>query len=318
MRRGVFVGLVIFMMITMEFMPVLSVALHVRGRAERSLTRSAEEMHIPINPLANDSYIDPDNFNIDLTHIESAITEKTKAIMPVHLFGQCVDMDPLLEIARKHKVKVIEDAAQALSARYKDRMAGVMGDFGCFSFYPSKNLGAAGDGGIVVTNTEENDTALRKLKAHGGLSEYHHDLVGFNSRLDTLQAAILLVKLDYLDDWSSGRIGNAAFYTRAFEESKVKTPKIEEFAYHIFNQYTILVENRDALKEHLLQNSIGCKIYYPLPLHLQECFKHLGYQEGDFPVAERTAKQALSIPIFPQLTREEQEVVVDRITKFLD
>lgn len=261
--------------------------------------------------------IDEDNFNIDVARIEAALTKKTKVIMPVHLFGQCADMDPIMELAAAHGVAVVEDAAQSLSAKYKNRMSGTIGDMGCFSFYPSKNLGAAGDGGMVVTNSDEFDETLRKLKAHGGKNEYHHDLVGFNSRLDTLQAALLLVKLPHLDSWSSARIGNAEFYTRAFAEGKVKTPHREEYAYHIFNQYTITVEKRDSLRGHLNEKKIGNKIYYPVPLHLQECFRYLGYKEGSFPVAERAAKQALSIPVFSQITQDEQEFVVETISGFI-
>ncbi len=261
--------------------------------------------------------IDAENFNIDVSQIEKAITPKTKVIMPVNLFGQSADLDPIMEVARKHGVKVIEDAAQSISARYKDRMSGTIGDFGCFSFYPSKNLGAAGDGGMIVTNDDESDAVLRKLKSHGGTDEYRHDLVGFNSRLDTLQAALLLVKLPHLDEWSDGRRANAEFYTEAFAGLSVKAPKVEKYAHHIFNQYTLTVEDRDELVAHLKSKEVGCKVYYPKPLHLQKCFSHLGYHEGDFPVAERTAEKVISIPIYPQLSTEERDFVVATIAEFL-
>jgi dTDP-4-amino-4,6-dideoxygalactose transaminase len=261
--------------------------------------------------------IDGENFNIDASQIEKAVTPKTKVIMPVNLFGQSADLDPIMEVARKHGVKVIEDAAQSISARYKDRMSGTVGDFGCFSFYPTKNLGAAGDGGMIVTNDDESEAVLRKLKFHGGTDEYHHDLIGFNSRLDTVQAALLLVKLPHLDEWSDGRRANARFYTEAFGGLNVKTPKVEDYAHHIFNQYTLNVDGRDDLAGHLKAKEVGCKVYYPKPLHLQPCFGHLGYKKGDFPVAERTAERAISIPIYPQLSTEERDFVVAAIAEFL-
>jgi dTDP-4-amino-4,6-dideoxygalactose transaminase len=260
--------------------------------------------------------IDSDTYNIDPHLIESKITEKTKAIIPVHLFGQCADMDQILKVSKKHNLRVIEDAAQAIGAEYKGRKAGTMGDFGCFSFFPSKNLGAAGDGGMVITDDEDLAETVRKLRVHGATQKYFHSVVGYNSRLDTLQAAILNVKLKYLDQWSAKRKEKASFYDSAFENLDLDTPKVEAFNGHIYHQYTIAVKKRDSLKEHLLKNQIGFSIYYPLPLHLQECYKSLGYKEGDFPVSEERAKQVISLPIFPEITREEQEFVVGTIKEF--
>jgi dTDP-4-amino-4,6-dideoxygalactose transaminase len=260
--------------------------------------------------------IDPDTYNLDYNLIEGKISEKTKAIIPVHLFGQCVDMDPLLEISKKHNLKVIEDAAQAIGAEYKGKKAGTMGDLGCFSFFPSKNLGGAGDGGMVITDDQNLAELVRKLRVHGASQKYFHAMVGYNSRLDTLQAAILGVKLKYLDQWSDKRKEKASFYDNAFQDLDIDTPKVESFNRHIYHQYTIAVKNRDRLKEHLLKNQIGCSIYYPLPLHLQECYKSLGHKKGDFPVSEERSKQVISLPIFPEITQEEQEFVVQTIKEF--
>ncbi len=260
--------------------------------------------------------IDKDTYNMDPSLIQSKITRKSKAIIPVHLFGQCADMDPLLEICKKHKVKVVEDAAQAIGAEYKGKKAGIMGDFGCFSFFPSKNLGAAGDGGMVITNDEKLAEMVRKLRVHGATQKYFHSMIGYNSRLDTLQAAILDVKLRYLDQWSDKRKEKASIYDKAFQNMDIETPKVESFNRHIYHQYTIATKKRDQLKEHLLKNQIGCSIYYPLPLHLQECFKSLGYKEGDLPVSEERSKEVISLPIFPELTQQEQEFVVKTIKEF--
>jgi dTDP-4-amino-4,6-dideoxygalactose transaminase len=260
--------------------------------------------------------IDPDTYNIDPQLIEKKIGKKTKAIIPVHLFGQCVDMDPILEIARKHNLKVVEDAAQAIGAKYKDKKAGTMGDLGCFSFFPSKNLGGAGDGGMVVTNDESLADLVRKLRVHGATQKYFHSMVGYNSRLDTLQAAILDVKLRYLDQWSAKRNEKAKNYDRAFQGLDIITPKVEKFNNHIYHQYTIAVKNRDGLKEHLTKNQIGWAIYYPLPLHLQECYKSLGNRKGDLPVSEKRADEVISLPIFPELTQVEQEFVITSVSDF--
>jgi dTDP-4-amino-4,6-dideoxygalactose transaminase len=261
--------------------------------------------------------IDPLTYNIDPKQIEKRITKKTKAIMPIHLFGQCADMDPLLQIAKKHNVKVVEDAAQSIGAKYKGKKAGSIGDAGCFSFYPSKNLGAAGDGGMVVTNDPELAEKIRLLRVHGSKTKYFHSMVGYNSRLDTLQAAILKVKLKYLDSWHEKRRENATYYDRAFKELNLVTPKAESFNYHIYNQYTIAVKDRDKLKEHLSTNQTGFDTYYPLPLHLQKCFEDLGYKKGDLPNAEKKAAEVLSLPIYPWLSKEEQDFVVEKVKEFL-
>ena len=261
--------------------------------------------------------IDPDTYNIDPQLIEKKITRNTKAIIPVHLFGQCADMDPILEIAQKHNLKVVEDAAQAIGARYKGKKAGSRGDLGCFSFFPSKNLGGAGDGGMVVTHDESLADLVRKLRVHGATQKYYHSIVGYNSRLDTLQAAILDVKLRYLDQWSAKRNEKAKVYDQAFKDLDIVTPKVEKFNNHIYHQYTIAVKNRDGLKEHLTKNQIGWAVYYPLPLHLQECYKSLGHRQGDLPVSERKANEVISLPIFPELTTQEQEFVIESIKSFL-
>lgn len=257
--------------------------------------------------------IDPFTYNIDPLQIEKKITKKTKVIMPVHLFGQCADMDPISAIAEKHKIKVVEDAAQSIGAMYKGKKAGSIGNAGCFSFYPSKNLGGAGDGGMVVTNDPDLAEKLRLLRVHGSQTKYVHSIVGYNSRLDILQAAILEVKLKYLDSWHEERRENAAYYDRTFKEMDLITPRVESFNYHIYNQYTIAVKDREKLKEHLAQNQIGFDTYYPLPLHLQKCFEDLGYRKGDLPNAEKKAQEVLSLPIYPELKREEQDFVIEKI-----
>jgi dTDP-4-amino-4,6-dideoxygalactose transaminase len=260
--------------------------------------------------------IERDTYNIDPNLIEKKITKKSKGIIPVHLFGQCVDMDPLLEICKKHNIKVVEDAAQAIGAEYKGKKAGSMGEIGCFSFFPSKNLGAAGDGGMVVTNDSDLAEMVRKLRVHGATQKYFHSMIGYNSRLDTLQAAILDVKLQHLDQWSDKRNQKASLYDKAFQNMEIETPKVESFNRHIYHQYTIATKKRDQLKEHLLKNQIGCSVYYPLPLHLQECFKSLGYREGELPVSEERSQQVISLPIFPELTQQEQEFVIKTIEEF--
>jgi dTDP-4-amino-4,6-dideoxygalactose transaminase len=267
------------------------------------------------NPVFVD--IDPETYNINLDQIEKKITPKTKAIMPVHLFGQCADMDPIMEVARKHDLKVIEDAAQAIGAEYKGKKAGAIGDFGCFSFFPSKNLGGAGDGGMVVINDPEMAEMVRILRAHGAKPKYYHSTIGYNSRLDTIQAAILSVKLKYLDDWTKKRREHAEVYNSAFKDLDMITPKEENFNYHIYNQYTIAVKNRDELRNYLKEKQIGHDTYYPVPLHLQECYRFLGYKKGDLPVSEKKAEEVVSIPIYPELTEEEQDYVISTIKEFV-
>ena len=256
--------------------------------------------------------IEPDSYNIDPELIEKAITKKTKAIVPVHLFGQVADMDPIMEIANKHDLAVIEDAAQAIGAEYKGRKAGSIGDYGCFSFYPSKNLGALGDGGMIVTDKEKNNEFCRMLRVHGANPKYYHKIVGYNSRLASIQAAGLLVKLKHLQSWSEKRIENAKRYNEAFKNiPNIKTPTVmNNSTFHIFNQYTIAVPNRDNVITKLREKEIGCDIYYPVPFHLQECFATLGYNNDDFPATNKAAADVLSIPIYSELNLEEQEEVI--------
>ena len=261
--------------------------------------------------------IDPQTYNLDPAKIEAAITDRTKAVMPVHLYGQCADMDRINEIAKRHDLFVVEDAAQAIGAEYKGRRAGSLGDIGCFSFFPSKNLGGYGDGGMITTQSDEVADLLVSLREHGQTEMYHHWTIGMNSRLDAIQAAVLMVKLRHLDDWSNGRSANADYYTGRFDGTPVTAPHRADESRHIYNQYMIRVGNRDALREHLKEKGIGNALYYPKPLHLQECFKDLGYNEGDCPVSERASKETLSIPIFSLLTDEEKDYVASSVLEFV-
>jgi len=270
--------------------------------------------------------IDPQTFNIDpdsvrnLLESNAQIREKTKAIIPVHLYGQPAEMDEILELAQRYELTVIEDAAQAIGARYKDRTVGTLGHLGCFSFFPTKNLGAYGDGGLVVTNDDALAERVRMLRVHGSKPKYYHHIVGTNSRLDALQAAILRVKLAHLDEWTRARQHIAAQYDTAFSQLKGLTvPYRAPERTHIYHQYTIRVlgGRRDALQKFLKEHGISTEIYYPLPLHLQPCFAHLGYREGQLPESERASREVLSLPIFPELTMEEQERVIKAIQKFL-
>jgi len=258
-----------------------------------------------------------DTYNINPDLIESCITENTKAIMPVHLFGQCADMDWINEIAARHGLPVVEDAAQAIGAGYNSRRAGSLGTAGAFSFFPTKNLGAYGDGGIVTTDDDELYDRMSILRLHGSRPKYYHKHIGMNSRLDALQAAVLLVKLPHLDRWNESRRANAARYGELFEGSPVVTPVEAPGRRHIYNQYTIRVAERDALREFLKGRGIGSEIYYPVPLHLQECYAALGYEEGSMPVAEQAAREVLSLPVFPELTAEEMEYVAETIKEFV-
>ncbi len=261
--------------------------------------------------------IEADSYNINSHLVEAAVTPKTKAVMPVHLFGQMADMDPIMKTAQRHGLKVVEDAAQAIGAEYKGRPAGSIGDFGCFSFFPSKNLGAGGDGGITVTNDVDNYELVRILRVHGAKPKYQHEIIGYNSRLATMQAAILLVKLPHLRKWSKKRIEHAIKYNSAFTDlTTLKRPVVKDYTtFHIYNQYTISVPNRDEVQAKLQEAGIGCAIYYPVPFHRQECFAHLGHQPGEFPVANQTGAQVLSLPIYPELTEAEQEEVIETIKK---
>jgi dTDP-4-amino-4,6-dideoxygalactose transaminase len=263
--------------------------------------------------------IDPATFNLDPEQIEDAISPRTKVLLPVHLFGQCADLDAIGDVARRHGLAVVEDACQAIGASYHGKGAGSVGTTGAFSFFPSKNLGAFGDGGIITTGDDAIAARLRMLRVHGERERYKHQAIGWNSRLDALQAAVLRVKLPHLDAWSRGRIANADRYDRLFrdaglvESGRVVLPTRAPWGGHIFNQYTIRVKDRDALGEHLKARGIGWAIYYPIPLHLQECFAPLGYKAGDFPEAERAAREVLSLPIFPELAPGQIEQVVSEI-----
>ncbi len=272
--------------------------------------------------------IDPETFNLAPESVESAWSPRTRALMPVHLFGQCAEMEELLAIAGHRGVPVIEDAAQGLGASYASggdgvsKPAGTMGATGCFSFFPSKNLGGFGDGGMVVTTDGTLAERLRLLRVHGGQQMYHHEFVGWNSRLDSLQAAVLDVKLPHLDRWSEGRRANADRYDRWLTESglvqsgDVTLPKRSRQGGHIFNQYTLRVKRRDELRERLTEKGIGHSVYYPVPLHLQDCFSELGYREGSFPRAEQACREVVSLPVFPELTRAQQERVVSELSEF--
>ena len=262
--------------------------------------------------------IQPETFNIDPAQVEAAVTEKTKAIMPVHLFGQTADMDPMLAVAASHDLFVVEDAAQAIGATYRGRRAGSIGAIGCFSFYPSKNLGGLGDGGMITTQDEELAARLRQCRSHGSGPKYFHHWVGGNFRLDTIQAAGLLVKLRHLDGWSAKRRANAARYDELLADCPpVVTPTVSEGNVSIFNQYVIRVPRRDALQAHLTDRGIGTVVYYPLSLHQQDCFTDLGYKTGDFPVSEKAATEALALPIYPELTDEQIVTVAESIKEFL-
>ena len=265
--------------------------------------------------------IDPATYNLDVSQVADVITPRTRAIIPVHIYGQCAEMDPLLALGERHGIPVIEDAAQAIGATEHGRRAGSMGAIGCFSFYPTKNLGGAGDGGIVTTNDEELDQRLRRLRAHGGITEYMHTEVGINSRLDELQAAVLNVKLPHLDAWSDARAERAAVYTQLLSEAdlsfEVTAPFVRPDCRHIFHQYVIRVpRHRDALMEHLKERSVGTKVYYPIPLHLQDCFEYLGYKQGAFPEAERAANETFALPAYPELSEAQQVFVVESIASF--
>ncbi len=263
--------------------------------------------------------IDPVTYNIDPSRVASAITPRTKAIIPVHLYGQCADMDAVMEISQN--IPVIEDAAQAIGAEDRGRRAGSIGLAGTLSFYPTKNLGAAGDAGMLLSNDDHFAERVRRLRTHGGKTEYEHSEVGVNSRLDELQAAVLVVKFAHLDHWSNLRAKKAAHYTQLFEKTpldfEVMAPVVRADGRHIFHQYVIRVpEHRDRLAEHLKKHEIGTKVYYPIPLHRQQCFEYLGYSEGSFPESEKAARETLALPMFPELTDEQQQYVVETIRSF--
>jgi len=287
--------------------------------------------HLGARPVFVD--IDERTYNIDPALVSKAITECTKAIVPVHLYGQCAEMDRLMEIGRHGcrrtadkdggaSIPIIEDAAQAIGAEDSGRRAGTMGAIGCISFYPSKNLGGAGDGGMLVTNDANHTERLRSLRVHGEERKYHHKVIGINSRLDGLQAAVLRVKLTHLEDWTSARQRNAETYEQLFTDSglteEISLPFVRSNSRHVFHQYVIRLRDgrRDALREHLRERGVGTDVYYPVPLHLQECFAYLGYEQGVLPVAEQAARETLALPIYAELTHEQQEFVVGAVRDF--
>ena len=264
--------------------------------------------------------IEPETYNMDGAFLESAITQRTKAIIPVHLFGQCAEMYPILEISKRHDIPVIEDAAQAIGATYKEGRAGSMGLIGCNSFFPSKNLGGFGDGGMVVTSDDDMADKIRVLRVHGSKPKYFHSVVGGNFRLDAIQAAVLRVKLKHLDTWNGERGHNARLYDKKLAQSDIdstllSTPIVRQES-HIYHQYIIRTPHRDALQDHLRANNIGCQIYFPLPLHLQDCFKDLGYGLGSLPVSEAAARETIALPVYPELSEGQIDYVVSVIVEF--
>jgi dTDP-4-amino-4,6-dideoxygalactose transaminase len=265
--------------------------------------------------------VEADTFNLDVSAVAALLDKHpdVRAIIPVHLFGACADMDPLCSLAASKGVTVIEDAAQSIGSEYKGRRAGSIGHMGCFSFFPSKNLGAFGDGGMLTTNDDAFAEKLRALRVHGTKRKYYHDWVGVNSRLDSLQAAVLRVKLRYLDSWSAGRQRNAGIYRKFIEDLRIPvTPPVEK-AYqtrHIYNQFVIVGERRNELQAFLKENGIGSEVYYPLPMHVQTCFANLGYKAGDFPISERLAAGSLALPVYPELEPEDIEYVCRKLKQF--
>jgi dTDP-4-amino-4,6-dideoxygalactose transaminase len=264
--------------------------------------------------------IQPDTFNIDPVLMERAITPRTKAIIPVHLFGQCADMAAINEIAKRKKMYVIEDACQAIGASQGNKRAGILGDTGCFSFFPSKNLGGFGDGGLITTNDKALADSMSMLRVHGSQVRYLHEAIGFNSRLDALQAAVLQIKLKYLDQWTEGRRRNAERYRRLFAQTKhadrVMLPPTAPGNFHVYNQFTVRAPKRDELRTFLKEKGVGTEVYYPLPMHLQNCYHDLGHQKGSFPLSERAAEEVMSLPIYPELTEAQQSYVVEMIAEF--
>ena len=268
--------------------------------------------------------IDPATYNLDVAQVEARVTSRTRAIIPVHLYGQMADMDAVMRIADRHGIVVIEDAAQAIGAEHRGKRAGSIGHYGCFSFFPSKNLGAAGDGGMVVTNDAQRASKVAVLRAHGSKPKYFHKVVGGNFRLDALQAAVVTAKLRHLDAWTAARQRNAERYDRLFTEaglagrsggsSPLVLPAVATDR-HIFNQYVVRVDRRDELQADLKTRGIGTEVYYPVPMHLQECFAHLGHKAGDFPESERAAKTTLALPVHPELTGEQARYVVSSIAE---
>ena len=263
--------------------------------------------------------IEEKTYNIDISKIEKAITKKTKAILPVHLYGHPADMDPIMEIAARHKLKVIEDCAQAHGALYKNKKVGSFGDAACFSFYPTKNLGAFGDGGMVITDSEDIKQRLLLLRDYGRKGRYEHILKGYNSRLDTLQAAILRVKLRHLDKWDENRRKNASVYTKLFKENKIDLvlPYEADYAKHVYHLYAVRIKNRKEVMEKLAEKGIRTLIHYPIPIHLQDAYKDLGHKKGDFPVSEKCCEEILTLPMYPELPEEDIKYVVQALKEIL-
>ncbi len=290
-------------------------------------------IHCGAKPVFID--INPRNYNIDVQKLEeylklsersgdpdpssprSSGRTRPKAIVPIHLYGQSADLDPILKLAKKYNLKVIEDACQAHGAKYKGKRVGSTGDIGCFSFYPGKNLGAYGDGGMVVTNDEEIADKIRCLRDHGRREKYEHQMIGYNYRLDALQAAILRIKLKYLNEWNEKRRKNALIYNELLKGLDIITPYEEEYAKHVYHLYVVRVKGRDKVYESLRTKGILCGIHYPLPLHLQKAYRYLGYKEGDFPVAEECTREVISLPIYPELKRDQIEYIVKTLKKKL-
>lgn len=260
--------------------------------------------------------VDPESYNIDAAGIEEKVTKNTKAIIPVHLFGQLAQMKPIMEIAKRHELAVVEDAAQTIGASQDGTKCGNFGDCGCFSFYPTKNLGGFGDGGLVTTNSDALAEKIKILRDHGQNPRYFYKTIGGNFRLDGIQGAVLSVKLGYLDEWNEKRRKNAAIYDALFSDSPVRVPKIDSNNFCIYHQYTITVPERDRLQKFLADNKIGSAVFYPKALHLQDCFRRPGYSPCDFPVAEKLCGEVLSLPIYPELTAEQVEYVAKTVLKF--
>ncbi len=261
--------------------------------------------------------IDPDTFNIDTAKIKAKITSRTKVILPVHLYGQPSNMDEIMALAKQHNLKVIEDCAQAISAKYDDKFVGSIGDFGCFSFFPTKNLGCYGDGGLVTTNSDDFADTVKVLRGHGSKTTYHYDYIGYNSRLDSMQAAILLARFKHLDAWTAKRRKNAALYRNILSKTPgIILPKEVNKGFHVYNQFTIKSDNRDELQAFLKTKQIGSMIYYPLSLHLQKAFEYLGHKPGDFPISENIQGSVLSLPIYPELNEQEITEVANAIKEF--
>src|ERR1700728_4351166 len=279
-----------------------------------------EPVSFNLSPQAVSDFIDQHCRVQGSQLLNSATGGRIQGLMPVHLYGQSADMDPLMAVAKQYNLKVIEDAAQAIGTEYQGVRVGAIGDIVCFSFFPSKNLGAFGDAGLCTTNDAELAESMRVLRVHGGKPKYFHAVIGGNFRIDELQAAVLRVKLKYLDGWTEARQRNAAFYEAAFAAaglgSSIVTPQAATAGRHIFNQYVVRVQNRDALKDHLTAQGIGTEIYYPVPLHLQKCFAYLKHAPGDFPQSERAAADTLALPIYPELTQTQLDHVVASVAAF--